>query len=429
MYFMLAFLGECWSLLCQMSPALLGGFLAAGVISAFISPEFIRTHLGGGGLASVAKSALLGVPMPLCSCGVLPVAASLKKSGASTGAVVAFLISVPQTGADNILVVWSLLGGVFAIYSPIAAFLSGLFGGVVCEHFIRNDTARSEGQPPRQSCCDEANAARTERSVSAILTYSFVTLVDDIAGALIAGIAVAAGISMLVPNGWLALHVGPGVGSMLLLMLVGIPLYVCSSGSVPIAAAFMAKGASPGAALVFLMTGPTSNATGIAAISKMLGFRCAVIYVGSIVVFAFMSGFALNGIYALLPSSQTAGGHVHDVAPAAGVLDIGAAILLCVLLCSAILKKSVMQFNGKTPDGLAKGLIHLEISGMTCSHCANSVKEALSKVQGVASVAVSLADASAVVTPVTPEYPPTPESLKEAVESAGFKCDIVQSPV
>lgn len=405
----ISYLSSCWWTLAQMAPALLAGFLAAGAIAAFISESFIKRHLGGKGLMPIAKSALLGVPMPLCSCGVLPVAAALKRSGASRGALVAFLISVPQTGADNILVVWSLLGLAFAIYSPISAFLSGLFGGAVCEYF---------GGDKEASGHEEASLGieKPAKSLSSILKYSFGPIVDDIAGAILLGVAIAGILSLAIPDGWISAHLGPGAGSMLLMLLIGIPIYVCSSGSVPIAAAFVAKGASPGAALVFLITGPASNAAGISAIAKMLGIRTAALFVASLVVFAFASGLLMNFLFGFLPQSLVqAPAHVHG--EGSGLLQN-----ICGIALLALLLFSFVKGFFKAKPKAKEGSIVLKIDGMSCKHCQNAVAEALSKLPGTAKVEVDLKGGLAYLEPSDPAHPPAIDDAVKAVESLGFKC-------
>lgn len=403
------YISSCWGTLLQMAPALLAGFLAAGLIAAFLSEEFIRRHLGGNGLLPIAKSALLGVPMPLCSCGVLPVAAALKRSGASRGAIVAFLISVPQTGADNILVVWSLLGLAFAIYSPLSAFLSGLFGGAICEYF----GGKRDGQEHEDI---RLGIEKPEKTPLSILKYSFSTIVDDIAGALLLGVAIAGALSLAIPDGWIAEHIGSGTGSMLLMLLIGIPIYVCSSGSVPIAAAFVAKGASPGAALVFLITGPASNAAGISAIAKMLGLRTAALFVASLVVFAFLSGLLMNFIFGFLPQAVTSPpSHIHGEAEA-GLFQTFCGILLLGLLLFSFLRGIIK----KTPSASKAGTLVLKVDGMSCNHCANSVKEALTKLPGAASAEVDLKGGLAYLEPIDSANPPSEQDAIKAIEELGF---------
>ncbi|MDE5959958.1 MAG: permease, partial [Muribaculaceae bacterium] len=120
------FLATFWAMLCEMAPYLLLGFLFAGMLHAFLPASFYNRHLGRPGFWSVAKAAMFGVPLPLCSCGVIPTAMSMRRQGASRAATVSFLISTPQTGVDSILATGSLLGWPLALIRPIAAFATAL---------------------------------------------------------------------------------------------------------------------------------------------------------------------------------------------------------------------------------------------------------------------------------------------------------------
>ncbi|MDD3118461.1 MAG: permease [Victivallales bacterium] len=414
MTFMVAFLQSCWGTLLQMAPALLLGFLAAGIISAFMSETFVKKHLGGRGLAPIAKAALLGVPMPLCSCGVLPVAAALRRSGASRGAIVAFLISVPQTGADNIFVVWSLLGLAFAVYSPISAFLSGLFGGAVCEYY----GGRKQQTDPGETAT--LGMEKPRKTIPAILKYSYLTLVDDIAGALLLGIAIAGIIAVMIPDGWIGAHLGSGFGAMILMLLAGIPVYVCSSGSVPIAAAFMAKGAGPGAALVFLITGPASNAAGLAAIARMLGWRCALLFLVSLVTFAFGSGLLLNEIYTLLPADAVQLPHPPHGGGAGSPLQLICGLILLALIAYSLIKNHLTSRRKVMAEA---EMLVLQVSGMSCRHCAGMVTEALQQLPGTGEVEVDLNTGKVYIRPADGSAGPELAAARTAVEKLGFSCE------
>ena len=222
--------GGFWAVLSEMAPYLLLGFFAAGLLSVLISPELVERHLGGRGLAPVLKAAAFGVPMPLCSCGVIPVAASLRRHGASRGATTAFLIATPQDGVDSILVTLSLLGPVFAIFRPLVALVSGLLGGsLVSALASEGQDAGSAAEKCRDACCAPQRQGRLYR----VFAYGFGALPRDIGRALLAGLVIAAGISALVPPESLAPYLGGGVVAMLVMMLVGIPVYVCATASVP----------------------------------------------------------------------------------------------------------------------------------------------------------------------------------------------------
>jgi uncharacterized membrane protein YraQ (UPF0718 family) len=286
--------GVFWSTMTEMSPYLLFGFAVAGILSAVISPVFVQRHLGGRGLWPVIKSALFGVPLPLCSCSVIPVSMSLYKNGASKAATVAFLLSTPQTGVDSILVTWGLLGPVFAVIRPVMALVTGLVGGVLTDLWDHKPDP-----PPAESkaacCChSQAEVPKPSNRWLSALHHGFVTLPRDIGKPLLLGIAIAAAISMLIPDQFFAEELGTGLWPMIVMMGVGIPLYVCATASVPVAAAMILKGLSPGAALVFLMTGPATNAAGIVTIWRSLGTRAAAAFLLAVVACSLASGLLLD---------------------------------------------------------------------------------------------------------------------------------------
>jgi len=284
---------DLWRLLCDMSPYLLFGFFAAGVLSVVVSPSLVQQHLGGHGFWPVMKAALFGVPLPLCSCSVIPVTASLRRHGASRGAATAFLISTPQTGVDSILVTLALLGPVFAIFRPVAALVNGLFGGGVVD--ILEPHGEADDQPAEE--CQEACCADDGRGkLAKIFSYGFIDLPRDIGAALLVGILAAGVITAVVPDDYF-LGIGTGVLAILAMMLLGIPVYVCATASIPVAAALMMKGVSPGAALAFLMTGPATNAAGIATVWKIMGRRTALVYLATVALTAFASGVILDYIF------------------------------------------------------------------------------------------------------------------------------------
>ncbi len=287
-----AILLDFWNTLAEMSPYLLFGFLVAGVLSVFISQQLVERHLGGRGLWQVTKASLFGVPLPLCSCSVIPVAMSLRKHGASKGSAIAFLLSTPQTGVDSIFVTYSLLGPVFAVFRPVAAFLTGIVGGIFVNNLDRDGPAQTAASSKCQDrCCHHDN--KTGRLVR-ILKYAFVTLPRDIGRPMLIGLVAAAFISALVPDGYFAEKLGTGILAMIVMMLLGIPVYVCATASVPIAAALIIKGVTPGAALVFLMTGPATNAASFISIWKVLGRTTAVTYLATVAGSAIVCGLLLD---------------------------------------------------------------------------------------------------------------------------------------
>jgi len=285
---------DFWNVLAEMSPYLLFGFFVAGVLSVLLSQRFVETHLGGTGIWPLVKASIFGVPLPLCSCGVIPVSMSLHKHGASKGATISFLLSTPQTGVDSIFVTLSLLGPLFAVFRPLAAFVTGIVGGSLVNTFTR----AIDDQPPEKCsdpCCQpQKNTNKLTRG----LRYGFITLPSDIAGAMLLGLVIAAIISALVPDNYFADKLGTGIFPMVIMMFLGIPVYVCATASVPVAAALILKGLTPGAALVFLMTGPATNAASFVTIWKTLGRKTALTYLAAVAACSLTAGLLLDYIAA-----------------------------------------------------------------------------------------------------------------------------------
>ncbi|MFC1498390.1 SO_0444 family Cu/Zn efflux transporter [Verrucomicrobiota bacterium] len=332
MSFITTIFQEFWGTLTDMAPYLLFGFAVAGALSIFISSELVEKHLGGHGIWPILKASLFGVPLPLCSCGVIPVAASLRKHGSSKGATTAFLLSTPQTGVDSIMVTLSLLGPVFAIFRPLAAFITGLFGGSIIEALEPDNADNGQIEQCADECCSHTN--QTNKLLKA-LRHGFIVLPRDIAKPLIIGLVIAGIISAFVPAGFFAETLGTGILAMFVMMLLGIPVYVCATASVPIAAAMILKGVSPGAAMVFLMTGPATNAAAIATIWKMFGKRSALIYLTVVAITAMVSGFALDYIFQI--NNIVPGRTTMWMLP--GWIKITSAVILLAVLGYALFAK------------------------------------------------------------------------------------------
>lgn len=278
----------------EMSPYLLFGFFMAGLLSVLLSPRLVEKHLGGRGIWPLVKASLFGIPLPLCSCSVIPVSMSLYKHGASKGSTIAFLLSTPQTGVDSIFVTLSLLGPIFAIFRPLAALVTGVVGGILADVIDRPSAGKAL---LATKCADECcSGSGKNGKLLRVLKYGFVTLPRDIGKPLLVGLVVASVISALVPDGFFAEKLGTGFLAMVVMMVVGIPMYVCATASVPIAAALILKGLTPGAALVFLMTGPATNAAGLATIWKALGARTAIVYLLAVAGCALLGGILLDFI-------------------------------------------------------------------------------------------------------------------------------------
>ncbi len=404
-----------WTTLVQMVPYLLLGFLVAGVLSVLVSPRLVERHLGGGGFLPVVKASLFGVPLPLCSCGVIPVSASLRSHGASRGATTAFLLSTPQTGADSIFVTLSLLGPVFAIVRPIAALATGIFGGLAVGLLggDREDVQqRIQPASTDASCLVGTHRGRFAR----VMRYGFGTLPGDIGKSLLVGVAVAALLGVFVPDDFFAGALGKGFTGMLVMMLCGIPLYVCATSSVPVAAVLiLEKGVSPGAALVFLMTGPATNAASITTIWKTMGIRTTIVYLCSLAVLALGSGLLIDAIFKHpgVPAVASMGGMLPDYVKYPAV-----ALFLGVV--GAAIWKSRRKSTPRTQKTGEQSVV-LTVGGMTCSHCAESVERALSECAGVTSVQVHLNAGKATVGGANLDV----GRLREAVTAIGYMVESI----
>ncbi len=270
-----------------MAPYLLFGFLGAGILSQFISRSFIQKHLGQNASNSELKAALFGVPMPICSCGVLPLAASLRRQGASASSTASFLASTPQTGIDSLLVTYALLGWIFALVRAIVAFISGILCGwsmrlIEKPHFNTTNINQSI-----------ENSDKQKRLIS-VLTYGFITLPRDIARPLLLGLFLSGVLTVFLPEAPFSNHLTHPDLSMLIMIVIGLPLYICSSASVPLAYAFIQFGVPAGAALVFLIMGPATNIATLTTLHKLIGARATTLFFIVLTTTALLAGSCMN---------------------------------------------------------------------------------------------------------------------------------------
>lgn len=327
-----------------MAPYLLLGFAVAALLSFFFTPAWVTRHLGRPGLLQVVKASLIGVPLPLCSCGVLPLAFSLRKSGASKGATVSFLVSTPQTGADCFMLTYSLLGPVMAFLLLGVAFFSGLLSGWVTDLLCRHETGATGVEEPCPTCCCEKGEPVSSPEVEnrqtrllRALRNGFMTLPRDMARPLLLGVFVSGLVTALVPEGYLANYLAPGPLSYLLALSIGIPMYVCSASSVPIAAMMIHAGVSPGAAMVFLIAGPATNTAAIFALWNQIGRRATLAYLVTISGVALVSGFVLDLLFTVVVPALP---HLHQHDSGVSPLQWIASGVLLLLLLPGIFRRS-----------------------------------------------------------------------------------------
>ena len=344
------FLYSFWQVSIEAAPYLLLGFIFAGIIKAFLNDAFITKHLGKSNISSVIKSSLFGIPLPLCSCGVIPAAVSLRKQGASKAATSSFLISTPESGVDSIALTYGLLGPVFAIIRPIAAFFSAAAAGILESFFPEkkesiseeiNSCCSTETQSKKEetSCCSTVQEKTKESTVNKIksgLYYSFHNLMNDISFHLLVGLSLAAAISYFVPESFFLNYLSDDILSLFIMIAIGIPMYICASASTPVAAALILKGLSPGAALVFLMAGPATNLAAITVLQKSLGRGTVFRNLTVIIISSLIFGYLTNVVFAYFQIDLQAIVLENKHHESTSLLAIASAIIMYILIIRGI---------------------------------------------------------------------------------------------
>ncbi len=359
MNILLSIVNEAWRMLLESSVYILFGLVISGLLRVFLSPSAVATHLGKGRFRSVIKAGLLGIPIPLCSCGVLPAAVSLRKQGANTGATAAFLISTPESGVDSIAVSYALLDPILTIARPLAALITSFVAGVA-ENLFGKGVKEKADNPDLSctvdGCCDGIDCPPETHGhhhtlvakVKAGMRYALKEVWEDMASWFFLGLILAGAITAFVPTEVMSRYLGGGIYSMLFMLVIGIPIYICATASTPVAAALILKGVSPGAALVFLLAGPATNVTSLSVLFGVLGKRATVIYLGTIAVFALAFGLALDKIYFLFGiSPQAVIGQARELIPLWG--QWAGALFLIVLSIRPLKKTLVSWFRRKRP--------------------------------------------------------------------------------
>lgn len=447
----------------EMAPYLLLGFLIAGLLRTFVPRTLYSKHLAPRTMKSVVKAAALGIPLPLCSCGVIPTAVGLRKEGASHGACTSFLIATPQTGVDSIAATYSLMGLPFAIVRPIAALFTAMFGGWLVNRYAREDEAISEknsheGGESHDDCeCHEGHShchhdeqpATFWGKITGALEYAFVDMMQDVGKWLVVGLLIAALITVAVPNEWLAALHEYKLLNMLIVLAVAIPMYACATGSIPIAVSLMAKGLTPGAALVLLMAGPAVNSASMLVIGKVFGKRTLWLYILAIVIGAMLFGLGIDYLlpqewFAVQSAIAGSAGHcAHCLTP----MDWVWVAALVLLLINAFWQMhrhghscecchdhdhnheaheheahcTEHQSHEHTAHEHASAEVtRYSISGMSCNHCKANVERAIRGVEGVEDVDVNLATGIATVTGHH-----DPERVIRQVDDFGYSATII----
>ena len=371
----------------DMAVYLLLGFLLAGILYAFFPEEKVIKYLGRRNIRSVVNAAIFGIPLPLCSCGVIPTALSLKRQGASDGATVSFLISTPATGADSILATYGLMGPLFAVFRPVATFISGLLGGTLVNFFQRQEVRETNSKIINSKLGHEKSEHKHNfrEKLRTTFTYGYFDLLKSITKWLLWGTLIAGVISYTIPASLIERYLRFNFLSMVAMLIVGIPLYVCATGSIPIVASLMIKGLSPGAGLVFLMAGPATNAVTITVMAKNLGKRIVTVYLLSIALSALFMGWLLNLLWSYFSKvhQEILIGKPSMLSPwirISGAVVLFGLILLNFLPKLKLKKKSKMMHKKET----------IRVKGMVCQHCVAAITSALNSLPGVSNVWVNL---------------------------------------
>ncbi len=396
---------EMWHVLLQLAPWILLGTLIAGLLHGLLPHGLIRRKLQGP--AGVVKAVALGVPLPLCSCGVIPAGIGLKKDGASDGASIGFLISTPQTGVDSILISASFLGWPFALFKVFSAAITGVVGGLLVDGLGDRDEGETE---PAQA----KDLSLNQRSWRGMLNHGL-EIIQSIWHWLVFGIAVSAAIKLFIPESLLT-----GVGSLGILpsavaaLAISLPLYVCATASVPIAAALVAAGLPPGAALVFLMAGPATNVATIGAIYRRFGARNLIVYLATIIVGSVGLAVAFDW---LLSANPTRGSVVHESHDAWWAQ--ACAVALVVLLAWFAAKDLGSWWRRRSVPSTAGGTeLTVAVRGMTCGGCASRLENALLQTEEVETAVVRLEPGEVIVRGSIGQT-----EVCDVIRKAGFQTD------
>ncbi|MFP4544131.1 MAG: SO_0444 family Cu/Zn efflux transporter [Candidatus Kapaibacterium sp.] len=438
--FIIDILRESGRMFLEMAPYMMLGLFFVGVLHLTFNKDFIIKHVGKSSFMSVLKASLFGVPLPLCSCGVVPTSVYMAKNGASRSSVVSFLISTPQTGVDSIIATYGMMGGVFAVFRPFAALFMGIVGGGITGWFNRKSSEKefiSKFDQKGKETCDEGSCEDGSGSSGAceitkpvdkpsfkeklktMANYSFVEFLDDISIQFIIGVLISGVIAFFLPEAIIANSaLNSGILGMLLMILVGIPMYICSTASIPIAVALMAKGFSPGVAFVFLAVGPATNAASLTIITNVLGRKTAALYVGTIALSAIVMGYFLDFIFNNFGFELTTYmSHEHEDVIITPELKWILALIFGGLLLMSFYRKYFVKFiKIKDSDMENQSVKKYTIEGMSCNHCVANVKKAIESVRGVDNVTISLTDNAAFV-----EGKFADDHIKKAVEEQGYK--------
>lgn len=339
----MGFLKVLWEYIEISAPFLMLGLFAAGLIHEFLPFDKVKKWFGSKSLSGVVKASIMGVPLPLCSCAVIPAAVSLKKSGASNGSTSSFLISTPETGVDSISVTYAMMDLPMTIVRPIAAFLTAFVAGVMQLFFNEPEDEPQVEEEKKSSCChskkNEAPAQKSFRErIISVVKFGYTDLLEDIAFWLLFGLVLGAAINYFVPMNFFEQVTGSGLR--FLILLIGIPLYICASATTPIAASLVLKGVSPGTALLLLLVGPATNVSNIVILQKYIGKKGVIINIVSIGLVALGLSYLIDYLYTAFSwPTDFKVSHMHEHATPLYLQIIS--VFFCVLHAKAFYMKEI----------------------------------------------------------------------------------------
>ncbi len=394
-----------WQVLGHLAPWILLGTLIAGLMHLLLPRDLIRRSFHGVG--GVFKAVGLGVPLPLCSCGVIPAGIGLKQDGASNGAAVGFLISTPQTSVSSILVSASFLGWPFALFKVFSAAVTGIFGGLTVDRFCEDDSEQTEAGT------STVETAATERRGWREGVAHGLDIIRSIWHWLLIGVIVSAAIEVMVPEAvFVRLNEWGSFSSALAALAISLPMYVCATTSVPVAAAMVAGGLPPGAAMVFLMAGPATNVAAIGAIYRRFGGKTIAIYLATIIIGSMLFAVTFDWLLVATPIAMP-DCHEHGM-PIWGTLS--ALVLLALIVCFAFEDLQRLWHKKSAGEGDASPELRIPVQGMNCNNCVMRLEKALQATQGIDSVFVTLEPGEAVVRGGVDR-----KQIVETIQAAGFQ--------
>ncbi len=419
-------------ILSEMAPYLLFGFLVAGILSQIIPTSWVQRHLAGKGYSPIIKSAMIGVPLPLCSCGVIPVMASLRKQGANVPAMLSFILSTPQTGVDSILATYALLGLPMAIYRPFIALVTALLGGSVYYWTSKKEIEQETDELKKNNGINNNDISINKRNIFHLISesihYGFITLPHEISRTLIFGILIASIITTFIPPGIITNFMNIGILQIFIAIIVGIPIYVCATASIPVALSLIYLGATPGSALAFLIAGPATNIATISVVKQFLGKKAVIIYILTMIFSALFFGITFDYLVNIYPFFDIS--HVAHIQHSHGVfyspIKVSSLLLFVLILVLGLLNIDPWMYMKKETKEVphTDRYMKIRINGMTCNHCAQRITTLIKNISNVVDINISLEDKTAII-----YGNPSFEEIKQVLNTEGYSAEIIENKI